>query len=163
KDRTFFFGLVNTVRKRTGPSVRSATPVNIPTPEGYAALASIPLGPGQTLESRQAVLGALSFLQDIYPQIKAFEPRTSANINGVMIPIASAKVPLVIPQTRWEWRGRLDHRLSAKDALTFTTQGTSANNPISRVMTNLGFGALFAGFSDVFTNKQALSHTRTIS
>src|SRR5262249_36843874 len=143
KDRTFFFGLVSTDRKRTGPSVRQATTITIPTPQGYAALANIPLADGQTLQSRQGVLSALSFLQDIYPQIKPSQPRPPAIINGVMIPIAAAKVPLVIPQTIWEWRGRLDHRLSTKDALTFTTQGTSINNPTRTVASpNLGFGTL---------------------
>src|SRR5262249_19890212 len=82
KDRTFFFGLVATDRKRTGPSVRSASSINIPTPEGYAALERVPLAAGQTLESRQAVLNTLSFLQDVYPQIKAFTPAPPANING---------------------------------------------------------------------------------
>src|SRR5262249_25267723 len=143
--------------------VRRAAAVNIPTPEGYAALAGIPLTSGQTLQSRQAVLGALSFLSDVYPQIKVFQPATPANINGAAIPIGRASVPLVIPDTIWEWRGRLDHRLTAKDTLSFTTQGTSDISPINIFAGNRGFGARFAETNNVFTDKVILSHTRTFS
>src|SRR5215831_13054640 len=68
KDRTFFFGLLEFNRRREAADARNATAANIPTPAGYGALQTVPLGLGQTPASRQAVLSALSFLPDIYPQ-----------------------------------------------------------------------------------------------
>src|SRR2546426_467780 len=65
ENRTFFFGLLEFNRHREAPDARNADPATIPTPEGYAALQNVTLGPNQTPASRQAVLSALTFLPEI--------------------------------------------------------------------------------------------------
>ncbi len=65
KDRTFFFGLLEANRRREAPDARNAASANVPTPAGFAALSSVPLGPDQTPASRQAVLSAMSFLPEV--------------------------------------------------------------------------------------------------
>ncbi|MGH9628377.1 MAG: carboxypeptidase regulatory-like domain-containing protein, partial [Bryobacteraceae bacterium] len=42
RDRTFFFGLLETNRRREAADARNASSVNIPTPEGFAALSRVP-------------------------------------------------------------------------------------------------------------------------
>jgi carboxypeptidase family protein len=166
KDRTFVFGLVSTDRQRTGPTTRRAASLNIPTPEGYASLAGIPLASGQTAESRQAALSALNFLRDVYPQIKVFQPATRpVTVNGVNVPMATVRVPYAVVETFWDWRGRLDHRLTSKDTLNFTTQGTSDVTPVNSSCGGncVTFGPLFADSRKSFAAGAALSHTRTVS
>src|SRR5437868_8589981 len=85
RDRTFFFSLIDTTRRRGSPSLNSASPITIPTPEGLAALSNVPLGPDQPTQSRQATLGALGFLKDIYPQIFNYDSKTTMNVNGTPI------------------------------------------------------------------------------
>ena len=64
KDRTFFFGLFEAHTRREAADGRNATTGTIiPTPVGYAALQNVPLAGGQTTQSRQAMLHALSFFR----------------------------------------------------------------------------------------------------
>ena len=71
RDKAFFFGLYQRDTQR--PADRpSATTVTIPTPAGYAALQSVPLGDGQTAASRAAVLDRISFLENMYAQNPTF-------------------------------------------------------------------------------------------
>ena len=60
KNRTFFFGLLDANRRREAPSGSNATPATIPTPAGYAALSTVPLGPGETTAARVKLLCPLS-------------------------------------------------------------------------------------------------------
>ena len=50
RDKTFFFSLIDTTRRRGAPSLASAGSITIPTPEGLAALSSVPLGPDQSTQ-----------------------------------------------------------------------------------------------------------------
>ena len=94
KNRTFFFGLLEFNRRREAPDARNATAASIPSPAGYAALQSLPLGPGQTQASRQAVLSALSFLPQIYPQVGNYDNITTTNVNGIPIQVGTMRLPL---------------------------------------------------------------------
>ena len=66
RDKTFFFALLETNRRREAPNADNATTINIPTPQGYAALSSVPLGTNETPQARQAALSSLAFLPDIH-------------------------------------------------------------------------------------------------
>ena len=68
-DRTFFYTVLEASRRREAASARSATTVTIPTPRGYSALASVPLGSGQPASSRQNTLQGLSFLPSAYDMV----------------------------------------------------------------------------------------------
>src|SRR5688572_4536409 len=61
RDRSFFFYLFQGDRQRPGASLGGN--VRIPTPAGFAALQSVPLGPGQSAAGRSAVLDRLGFLK----------------------------------------------------------------------------------------------------
>src|SRR5205823_8321008 len=91
-DRTFFFGLAEWNRRREAPTPGNATAANIPTPAGYAALSNIPLASGQTQASRQAVLSALSFLPQVYPQIANYENVRNVPINGAPIEVGTIRI-----------------------------------------------------------------------
>src|SRR5262249_15122640 len=86
-NRTFFFALLEKNMRREAPQASNAVSANIPTPSGYAVLSTIPLGQGQTLESRQAVLSALTFLQDVYPKVTNYENLTNTTVNQVAVPV----------------------------------------------------------------------------
>src|SRR5262245_43885129 len=67
KDRTFVFGLMQADRFRQGSSPGPV--ITVPTAAGFAALNTVPLRPGQSQASRQAVLNALGFLNSaVYQQ-----------------------------------------------------------------------------------------------
>src|SRR5262249_47272462 len=99
KDRTFFFGLVekNTRREAAQAGPNSQTAVGVPTPAGYALLPTVPLGSGQTAASRQAVLSALSFVPDVYKQVKSFDNVGTSTVNGVQIPVGTILIPISNP------------------------------------------------------------------
>src|SRR5204863_9632327 len=111
KDRTFFFGLLDVDLRREAPKAANATPIVVPTSAGFTALSSVPLGPGQTAASRQAMLSALSFLPEVYPQIANFDNQRTTPVNGVPIAIGNALIPLARPYDTYYNVGRIDHRL----------------------------------------------------
>src|SRR5205085_8318437 len=121
KDRTFFFGLLEANRQRGAANTDNSTPVTIPTAAGYGALSSVPLAAGQTPESRQAALSALSFLPGIYSQVKNYDNLRNLNVvttladgSRVTVPvqIGSVLMPVASPSNYWYNVARLDHRLS---------------------------------------------------
>ena len=157
KDRTFFFGLLEANRRREAPDARNAQPAVIPTPTGFAALATVPPGPDQTVQSRQAVLNALAFLPDAYKGISAYQNLTTQVINGVPIQVGTIRIPLARPQNSWYGVGRLDHDLTEKDRLTYRYifDKSSQLNATS----NLQFGSRFAASVETLLQNHALSHT----
>ena len=161
RNRTFFFGLVETNRRREAPDARNASSATIPTPAGFAALASVPLGPGQTTQSRQAVLDAMSFLREVHPQIAAYQNVTNVNINGVPVQVGNFRLPLANPSDFWYHQSRADHRLTDRDSLSYRLQVDKRNQP--DVVSNLQFGNRFSGAQTILGQNHALSHTRSFS
>src|SRR5437762_3477889 len=110
KDRTFFFALLEANRRREADNTNNSTAVTIPTPAGYAALSSVPLGTDQTLESRQAALSALSFLPGIQSRVKNYDNLQNLNIvttyadgSRITVPVQIGTVltPVASPSNFW--------------------------------------------------------------
>ena len=160
KGRTFFFGLLEANRRREAPDARNAQPAVIPTPAGFAALATVPPGSGQTPQSRQAVLNALAFLPDVFKSISAYQNLTTQVINDVQIQVGSIRIPLARPQNSWYGVERLDHRLTERDTLTYRYifDKSSQLNATS----NLQFGSRFAASAETLLQNHALSHTHIL-
>jgi hypothetical protein len=119
RDRTFFFGLIETDRRREAPDARNATSFTIPTAAGYAALSRVPLGPGQTPESRQAVLNAMSFLPGIHQRVgNTLQTIRTVDINGVPIEVGTGRIPISNPYDFWYWVTRVDHKLNDRNSLS---------------------------------------------
>ncbi|MEX2264355.1 MAG: carboxypeptidase regulatory-like domain-containing protein [Bryobacteraceae bacterium] len=160
-NRTFFFGLLETNRRREAPDARNAAPVTIPTAAGYAALSSVPLGPGQSTQSRQAVLDALKFLPGVHSEIPRFLTPANVNVNGAPVEVGTALIPLANPHDFWYIVGRIDHRLTDRDSISYRNQIDQQNQP--DFASNLGFGSRFSASQTTLGQNHALSYTRTIS
>ncbi len=161
KDRTFFFGLIEANRRREAPDARNASSINIPTPTGFAALSRVPLGPNQTTQSRQAMLSALDFLPDAHSKITSYQNVRNVTVNGTAIEIGNARIPLANPHNFWYYQGRIDHRLSDSDGLTYRFQIDKRFQP--DVVSNLGFGSRFSGAQDILGQNHAWSHTKSFT
>jgi len=163
KERTFFFGLLELNRRREAPTAANAISVNIPTPAGFAALSTVPLGTGQTAASRQAALEALSFLPGIHARVTNYErpPFPNPSINGTPIDIGTVIIPLEQPFNVWNNVFRVDHRLGAADNLTYRYHLDHRDQP--NVTSNVGFGTRFAAAQKVFRQNHAISYTRPFS
>ena len=161
KDRLFFFGLLEANRRREAPDARNASRITIPTPEGYAALSRVPLGQGQSAASRQAVVGALSFLPDAHKQISSYQSLTNENVNGVPVQIGTARIPLSNPHDFWYEQHRIDYRLTDRDSLSYRSQLDKRYQP--DVVSNLGFGSRFSGAQAILGQNHTLAHTRTFT
>src|SRR5262249_51854943 len=111
KDRTFIFGLMQGDRLRQGSTPGPV--ITIPTAAGFAALNSVPLRPGQSQASRQAVLNSLGFLNSaVYQQNLLFSSVNSkTTINGVPIETGQVQVPISQSNNTWNFIIRGDHRL----------------------------------------------------
>ncbi len=157
RNRTFFFGLVETNRLRQAPDARNASSVNIPTPDGYAALARVPLAAGQTQASRQAVLDALKFLPEVHSIILRYDNRQNVTINGVPVEVGTARIPLANPFDYWYIQGRVDHRVTEKDNLTYRAQFDKRNQ--QDVTSNLGFGSRFSAAQVILAQNHMFSET----
>jgi len=165
KDRVFYFGSIQADRTRTG-----ATPgpnVRIPTPTGFAALSNVPLRPAsgntpaQTQASRQAVLNALSFLNNIYGQNPTFSNLRDDTINGVAIQTAVTNLPIVQPINNWNWLAKIDAKLSERDNLTFRYL---YDKPVSvNVISNTQFGSLFSGNQNILDQNAQISETHVFT
>jgi hypothetical protein len=162
KDRLFFFGLYqhDMQRPEERPSTASGTP-RIPTPAGFAALRNVPLGPGQTPASRQAVLDELSFLQGMYGQNPVFRNVNTTLVNGVPIETGQTNFNIVDPSTYRSPLLRLDWHASNADTLTarYSYNGRVDDNAISYC----AFGELYCGGQNLKDTNASLSHTRTFS
>ncbi len=159
KNKTFFFGLVETNRRREARDARNATPITIPTPTGFQALRSVPLGPNQTTESRQAVLNAIGFFPEIHAQIPRFDSVRNINVNGVPIEVGTARIPLANPHNFWQVVGRVDHQLTSGNRLNYRFLIDDRDQP--NVVSNLGFGERFAGSQDILGQNHAWGWTST--
>ena len=95
KDKLFFFGLFQRDSIRTGEALGTA--VSMPTPDGFAALQSVPLRAGQPASSRQAILDSLGFLQDVYAKNPMFRNPTTQRVNGVTIEFGTTSVGYPVP------------------------------------------------------------------
>ncbi len=159
RDRTFFFYLFQRDSQRTGASLGATT--RMPTPAGFAALQSVPLGAGQTPASRQAVLSRLGFLNTVYGTGVAFRNLTNQTVNGVAIQTGQTNVGISQPADYDTHTLRIDHKFGENDNLTaryITNKTTDVN-----VVSNLAFGSLFAGDQNVFDQNLALSETHIFS
>ncbi len=160
RDRTFFFGLVETSRFRGASDSRGATPITIPTARGYAALSEVPLGANQTTESRRAILDAIAFLPEIY-RVAHFEGVRSVPINGVPVEVGSTILPIASTFDLWTYQVRADHRLTDNDSLIYRAHIDKRTNPDSAG--NLGFGSRFTADQNILGQNHALSHIRPFS
>jgi outer membrane receptor protein involved in Fe transport len=148
RDRTFIFGLFQGKPMTAGPSVALAPAVTIPTPAGYAELPRLPLGPDQSPESRQAVLGALGFLAEVYPLISRFERVRTVYINKTPLAVGEARVPTPNRANVIMTLVRLDHRVTDRDNFTLRWQMEHFQEDLARsgraALSNAAFGALFS-------------------
>ena len=159
KDKTFFYGLFQWDGQRPGATPGASS--RILTPAGFAALQNLPLGPGQSAASRQAVIQRLSFMQDLYGQNLAFRTLQTTNVNGVPIETGLTNVNIVQPSTYKSYIGRGDHRLSSNDTFTVRYVGTPRED-IDQI-SNCAFGSLFCGSQVLKDTNLAASNTHIFS
>jgi hypothetical protein len=159
KDKTFFFLLYQYDPQR--PDASPGLTTRMLTPAGFAALSTVPLRPGQSAASRQAVVGELGFLQDVYAQNPVFRNLTNVTVNGVAIQTGQANVNITSPSTYHTFTGRIDHRLTDNDnlSLRYVYNKRLDDNAIS----NCNFGAIFCGSQDLKDTNLALAHTHVFS
>lgn len=159
RDRTFFFYLFQGDRQRPGASLGGN--VRIPTPNGFAALLGVPLGPGQSAGGRAAVLDRLSFLNTVYGSGVQFRSINNQIVNGVAIQTGLTNVGISQPANYYTHTLRIDHTFSSNDNLTgrYISNKTTDVNVIS----NTAFGPIFAGDQNVFDQNLALSETHIFS
>jgi hypothetical protein len=160
RNRTFFFYLFQRDQQRTGQLLGGA--VRIPTPAGYAALASVPLRTGQSLASRQAVLNQLSFLTGIYAQNPTFTSVNSSIVaNGVPIQTGVTSVGIKQPSDADTHTFRFDHKFREGD--NFTGRYILSKSDQTNVISNLNFGNLFSGDQILIDHNLAMSETHIFS
>jgi hypothetical protein len=155
RDRTFFFGLYQWDGQR--PVARPGGSVRIPTQAGFAALQNVPLGAGQPAASRQAVLQQLQFLQNIYGQGVTFRTPQNVLVNGVPIETGLTNVNILDPSTYHTYLGRVDHRLTNNDNVTFRYSYTPRED--INAISNCSFGETFCGFQSLKDTNLAASNT----
>jgi hypothetical protein len=165
KNRTFFFGLLETTQHAEGISADGIPTINIPTATGLAALDRVPLGPDQTPESRRAILSTLSFLNGVHEEIRRYDNITTTPVNGVPIEIGSGRVPISRPFVRWNAQARVDHHFSDNDALSyrFVRQQLDAPVHIGVAFSNNQFGRRFASSNDSDLQIHGLNYTRILT
>lgn len=159
RDRLFFYGLYQRDIQRPGETPGGT--VRTLTPAGFAALASVPLGPGQTAASRQAVLQRLQFLQDIYGQGVTFRNLATTSVNGVPIETGQTNVTIVSPSTYNTYVGRGDYRFTASDSVMARYTYTPRED--TNVISNCVFGSLFCGDQSLLDTNLASSYTKILS
>jgi hypothetical protein len=161
RNKTFFFGLVETNRFRQASDARNASVINIPTPTGFAALGAVPLGPDQTPQSRQDMMNAIGFLREIHPQVPRFTNIRNVAVNGIPIEVGAAQIPFAQPANFWYWTGRADHRLSDRDNIGYRIQIDQRDQP--NVTSNVGFATRFAASQTILGQNHAWNWTRTFT
>lgn len=164
RNRTFFYAIAHANLKRDGFNVRTATPIRIPTAAGFQALTSVPLGPGQSSESRRAILNALSFLPQLHREIRFYDNVQSIIVNGVPIETGTVRIPFANAVDTPSISLRLDHQLTPKDTVTVRVRGTQQFTPnTSLFATNLNFGDRFSTAQYFRARNYAFSHARIFS
>ncbi len=166
RDRTFFFAVVEAEPYREGPRGNNAS-ITIPTADGYAALAGIPLGPGQAAANRRAVLDTIAFLPEIYPLVLRYDRLSTATINGAPIAMGTTRIPLADPTDGSRAQARIDHRFSERDSLTGMFQQGRLDAPyaqgaLAQLSNNRFLDRFGSSERDVYT-AFSLSHTRVFS
>jgi hypothetical protein len=156
RDKAFFYGLFQWDGQRPGASP-STTTVRIPTPAGYSALQTAPIGAGQTAASRQAVLERISFLQNLYAQNLVFRSLNNQLVNGVPIETGLTNVTITQPSTYKTYMGRVDHRLTTNDNITVRYVYTPRED-IDQI-SNCALGSTFCGSQDLKDTNFAASNT----
>ena len=159
RGRTFFFYLFQGDRIRTGAGLGAT--VRVPTPAGFAALQSVPLGAGQTAASRQAVLARLGFLGGVYGSGAQFRNLTNVTINGVGIQTGQTNVGIIQPSDQYNNTLRVDHQIGNADNLT--VRYISNKSVDVNVISNLQFGSEFAGDQNILDQNLAASETHVFS
>ncbi len=165
RNRTFVFGLFQGDRAFSGASPGGN--VRIPTPTGFAALATVPLRPAsgsvpaQSAASRQAMLDALGFLNEIYSANPVFRSLSTTTVNGVAIQTGLTNINITQPFNRYQWLLRIDESLSDKDTLTgrYLYHKSADVNVIS----NCSFGIIFCGDQAVLSQNLQVSETHLFS
>jgi len=159
RDKLFFFGLYQRDSQR--PAERpSGTTVRIPTQGGYAALAGVPLRPGQSAASRQAVLDRISFLPDVYAGTPVFRNLSSTLVNGVSIETGQTNLPLIDPSMYHTWLGRGDFRPWSADNFTVRY---SLNDRADDGVAATGFGSRFMADQALLDTNLAFSNAHIFS
>lgn len=160
RDRTFFFLLYQYDGQRPEPQP-STTTVRIPTPAGFAALQGVPIGAGQTPQSRADVLSRIGFLQDIYAQNPNFRNPTNVLVNGVPIETAQTNVTIEQPSTYHTFMGRIDHRVGENDNITLRYHYNKRKD-IDQI-SYCALGPIFCGSQDLKDTNLAISETHLFS
>jgi hypothetical protein len=165
QQRTFFYGMVQGNLQRGAPGATNSQTANVPTPNGYAALQTVPLRSGQSASSRQGILDALSFLPEIHSQVRSYENvRTGADapmVNGVPIEVGTIRVLVAQPQNLWYNIGRIDHQFSKADQVSYRYHYDHRDQPDATG--NLQFGSKWSAANAIRVQNHALSYTRTLS
>ncbi len=161
KDRTFFFALIETNRRREAPDGRNSTSATIPTQTGFAALTSVPLADGQTTASRQAALNGIGFLNQIYSLNPNYTNTRNVAVNGVNVQVGTINIPLANPSDFWYGVGKIDHRLTDKHQLSYRYIIDDRTQP--DVISNLQFGSLFSGAQTIRRQNHAASDTWSVN
>lgn len=142
KDRTFFFFLYQGDKQRTGAGLGGT--IRIPTPAGFAALATVPLRAGQSAASRAQVLNALGFLNAIYAQNPSFRNINSTiTAGGIPIQTGQTNIGIVQPFDASNYLFRFDHKIGDSDNLTLRYIFNKSAQ--TNVVSTLTFGSLFSG------------------
>lgn len=159
RDKVFFFGLYQRDSQR--PATRpSGTAVTIPTQAGFAALQGVPLGPGQSPASRQAVLQQIGFLSDVLAGNPVFRNVSSTLVNGVPIETGQTNLPLIDPSLYHAWLGRADYRPGSRDNFTVRY---SLNDQKDDGVAATGFGSRFMANQNLRDTNLALSNAHIFS
>jgi hypothetical protein len=158
KDRLFFFGLFQ--RDSIQPGAHPGGNVTIPTPTGYAALAGVPLGSGQSAASRQGVLQQIGFFQDVYANNLTFRNVTTQLVNGVPIETGDTNVPIVDPSLYKTWLGRGDFHPRTNDNFTVRY---SLNDRADDGIAGTNFGTRFMANQALVDTNLAASNAHVFS
>lgn len=161
RNKTFFFALLEANRRREAPSAGNSLSATIPTQQGFNLVSTVPLGPGETAQGRQAVLSALSFLPKVYGQHPGFTNSRNVTVNGVAIPFGTVTLPLANPSDLWYGTLRVDHQLTSRDSMYYRATTDHRDQP--DIVSNLEFGNLFSGGQLIFRQNHVLSETHVFS
>ena len=159
RDKAFFFGLYQRDSQQPGERP-SGTTVRIPTAAGWAALQGVPLGPGQSAASRQAVLQQIGFLQDVLAGNPTFRNVSTTLVNSVPIETGQTNLPLIDPSLYHTWLGRADFRPWASDTITARY---SLNDRTDEGIAATGFGPRFMANQALLDTNLALSNAHIFS
>jgi hypothetical protein len=165
KNRTFFFALGQMNPHREGVSANGIPTVTIPTPDGYATLSRVPLGPGQTASGRQAALDAIAFLPEIHTQVRRYDQISNSLINGAPVEFGVTRIAQSRPSNLSRLQGRIDHTLSDRNNLSYSIRRNYYDAPVTTAwpFTNNSFGRRFASAEAVYNQFHSLSDTHVFA